>query len=29
LRFEEPMLEAHPQYRAAMSGKARFLPGVF
>jgi methyltransferase len=29
LRVEEPMLEAHPQYRAAMSGKARFLPGIF
>ncbi len=29
LRVEEPMLEAHPQYRAAMSGKARFLPGLF
>jgi methyltransferase len=29
LRVEEPMLEAHPQYRAAMSGKARFLPGMF
>lgn len=29
LRVEEPMLEAHPQYRAAMAGKARFLPGIF
>jgi methyltransferase len=29
LRVEEPMLEAHPQYRVAMSGKARFLPGIF
>jgi methyltransferase len=29
LRVEESMLEAHPQYRAAMSGKARFLPGIF
>ena len=29
LRVEEPMLEAHPQYRAAMVGKARFLPGIF
>jgi methyltransferase len=29
LRVEEPMLEAHPEYRAAMSGKPRFLPRVF
>lgn len=29
LRVEEPMLEAHPEYRAAMAGKARFLPGMF
>jgi methyltransferase len=29
LRVEEPVLEAHPQYRAAMSGKARFLPRIF
>jgi methyltransferase len=29
LRVEEPMLEAHPQYRAAMSGKPRFLPRLF
>jgi methyltransferase len=29
LRWEEPMLEAHPRYRVAMSGKARFLPGIF
>jgi methyltransferase len=29
LRVEEPMLEAHPQYREAMAGKARFLPGIF
>jgi methyltransferase len=29
LRVEEPMLEAHPEYRAAMSGKARFVPGIF
>lgn len=29
LRVEESMLEAHPQYRAAMSGKARFVPGIF
>ena len=29
LRIEEAMLESHPQYRAAMSGKARFLPGIF
>jgi methyltransferase len=29
LRVEEPMLEAHPEYRVAMAGKARFLPGIF
>jgi methyltransferase len=29
LRVEEPMLDAHPQYRAAMSCKPRFLPRVF
>jgi methyltransferase len=29
LRVEEPMLEAHPEYRSAMAGKARFLPGIF
>ena len=29
LRVEEPMLEANPQYRAVMAGKARFLPGIF
>jgi methyltransferase len=29
LRVEEPMLEAHPEYRAAMAGKARFVPGIF
>jgi methyltransferase len=29
LKVEEPMLEAHAQYRAEMAGKARFLPGIF
>jgi methyltransferase len=29
LHVEEPMLEAHPQYRVAMAGKARFIPGIF
>ncbi len=29
LRVEEPVLESHPEYRAAMSGKARFLPRIF
>jgi methyltransferase len=29
LRVEEPMLAAHPEYRQAMQGKARFVPGVF
>jgi methyltransferase len=29
LRVEESLLEAHPQYRAAMAGKARFVPGIF
>lgn len=29
LRVEEPVLEAHAQYRAAMSGKPRFLPRLF
>jgi methyltransferase len=29
LKVEEPMLDSHPQYRAAMAGKARFLPGIF
>jgi methyltransferase len=29
LRVEEPMLEAHPEYRLAMSGKARFVPRIF
>jgi methyltransferase len=29
LRVEEAVLEAHPQYRAAMSGKPRFLPRIF
>ena len=29
LRVEEPLLEAHPEYRAAMSGKPRFLPRIF
>jgi methyltransferase len=29
LRAEEPMLHAHAQYRAAMSGKPRFLPRLF
>jgi len=29
LRVEESVLESHPEYRAAMSGKARFLPGIF
>jgi len=29
LRVEEPMLAAHPEYRRAMEGKARFVPGLF
>jgi methyltransferase len=29
LRVEEPALEAEPGYRAAMSGKPRFLPKLF
>jgi len=29
LRVEEPMLEAEPAYRAAMSGKPRFFPKMF
>jgi methyltransferase len=29
LRVEEPMLAAHSEYRQAMGGKARFVPGIF
>jgi methyltransferase len=29
LRIEEPVLEANPSYRAAMTGKPRFLPKLF
>jgi methyltransferase len=29
LRVEEPMLDEHPEYRTAMAGKSRFLPGIF
>jgi len=29
LSLEEPVLDANPAYRAAMAGKARFLPGLF
>jgi methyltransferase len=29
LSTEEPVLLANPDYRAAMSGKPRFLPGLF
>lgn len=29
LRIEEPVLEAAPAYRAAMSGKPRFFPKIF
>ena len=29
LRVEEPLLDAVPTYRAAMSGKPRFLPKIF
>jgi methyltransferase len=29
LRIEEPLLQAAPSYRAAMSGKPRFLPRIF
>jgi methyltransferase len=29
LRVEEPVLEAHPEYRAAMAGKPRFVPRIF
>jgi methyltransferase len=29
LRLEEPVLDANPAYRAAMTGKPRFLPKLF
>ena len=29
LRIEEPVLDAVPAYRAAMSGKPRFFPRIF